>query len=105
MASQNDRPNEYYPSLMTMGMVFLHDDLLVATQWKSEAVDSEILLFLDERFAAKAASKAQLTHEEWDMVFTLMAKMTWHIAAREGKTGKAWSIDMGANRECFAPNP
>lgn len=93
--------SEKYPTLLSLGMTVLHQNMLDVLEWRSDEVDSEVLLFLEERFNSRAAEKKYFSFDEWEMVISILERMTWHIEEYEKSTGKPWSIENAISREHF----
>jgi hypothetical protein len=91
--------SDKYPTLLSLGMTVLHQNLLDVLEWQSEEVDSEVLLFIEERFSSRAAEKKHFSYDEWEMVISILERMTWHIQEYETSTGKPWSIESAMARE------
>lgn len=85
--------SDKYPTLLSLGMTVLHQNMLDVLEWRSDEVDSEVLLFLEERFSSRAAEKRHFNYDEWEMVISILERMTWHIEEYEQQTGKPWSIE------------
>lgn len=88
-----ERSSEYWPSLMSQGMIILRDNLLACLQWRSPEIDSEVLLFMDEQLAYRSAENASFTMQEWEMLISLLEGCTWHIDAWEQEHGRVWTIE------------
>lgn len=99
-AEEPSKPmSEKYPTLLSLGMTVLHQNMLDVLEWRSDEVDSEVLLFLEERFNSRAAEKKYFSYDEWEMVISILERMTWHIEEYETSTGKPWSIEGAISRE------
>lgn len=91
--------SDKYPTLLSLGMTVLHQNMLDVLEWRSDEVDSEVLLFLEERFNSRAAEKKYFNYDEWEMVISILERMTWHIEEYELSTGKPWSIENAMPRK------
>lgn len=92
-----------YPTLLSLGMTVLHQNMLDGLEWRSDEVDSEVLLFLEERFSSRAQEKKYFSYDEWEMVISILERMTWHIRGYEETTGKPWSIESASIRKYPLP--
>lgn len=91
----SERERDRYPSLLSMGMIILKQNLLDVLDWKNPDVDSEVLLFIEDRFASHV--NTGLTPEEWEMVITVLEEVSYRIPEWEAEHGKAWSIDSSVS--------
>ena len=96
-----ERSSEYWPSLMAQGMIILRDNLLTCLQWRSEEIDSEVLLFMDEELAYRFAEKASFTMQEWEILISILETCAWHIEAWEHQHGRLWTIENAVNPGLF----
>ena len=88
-----ERSTDRYPSLLSRGLTVLHQNFLDALEWRSSDVNTQILLFLEERFEAKSASKTSFTFEDWEIVISILERMTWHIQEWEERMGNPFNFD------------
>lgn len=92
-----ERSSEYWPSLMAQGMLILRDNLLACLRWRSEDIDSEVLLFMYEQLVYRTAENASFTMQEWEMLISILEGCVWHIETWEARHGRPWTIENAVN--------
>lgn len=101
-----------WPSLLSLGLPFLWENLRRVMSWKSAYVDAEVLRLVEERLEAservgqrmrEASSSTApdrpkevdegdngISYEEWDMAVEVLQTVTWHIGDWEEKNKRSW---------------
>ncbi|KAI5481702.1 tuberin [Pseudohyphozyma bogoriensis] len=96
-----------WPSMLSLGLPFLWENIRRILLWKSAYVDAEVLRLVEERLEAadRLAVKTKegamgvmqageeeggISYEEWDMAIEVLTSTMWHIGAWEAANRKPW---------------